>query len=103
VTYGPNVTAAAILLGSAGDVPVERTATGDGGSVGVPVRTRNAGYTIRHAVYELRKLCGKELIVTPGRSRRYYVPSQAARTIATLLALRDHVIAAILAGGRSHP
>jgi hypothetical protein len=36
VTYGPNVNAAAILLGSAGNVPVERTATGDGGAAGVP-------------------------------------------------------------------
>jgi transposase len=35
VAYGPNVNAAAILLGSAGNVPVERTATGDGGPVGV--------------------------------------------------------------------
>jgi hypothetical protein len=36
VSYGPNVNAAAILLGSAGNVPVERTATGDGGAAGVP-------------------------------------------------------------------
>ena len=44
VTYGPNVNAAAILLGSAGNVPVERTATGDGGTAGVPgvVRVRRA-------------------------------------------------------------
>ena len=44
VSYGPNVNAAAILLGSAGNVPVERTATGDGGTAGVPgvVRVRRA-------------------------------------------------------------
>jgi transposase len=44
VTYGPNVNAAAILLGSAGNVPVDRTATGDGGPVGVSgvVRVRRA-------------------------------------------------------------
>ena len=36
VSYGPNVNAAAILLVSAGNVPVERTATGDGGAAGVP-------------------------------------------------------------------
>jgi len=47
------------------------------------------GYTIRQAAYDLRKLRGKDLIVKPGRSRRYQVPPQAARTIAGLLALRD--------------
>ena len=36
VTYGPNVNAAAILLSSAGNVPVERTATGDGSVAVVP-------------------------------------------------------------------
>ena len=36
VSYGPTVNAALILLGSAGNVPVERTATGDGGAAGVP-------------------------------------------------------------------
>jgi hypothetical protein len=59
------------------------------------------GYTIRQAAYDLRKLRGKELIVKPGRSRRYQVPPQAARTIAGLLALRDQVIGPILAGVRS--
>jgi len=47
------------------------------------------------------KLRGKQLISKPGRTRRYHVPPQAARTIAALLALRDHVIAPILAGVRS--
>jgi hypothetical protein len=59
------------------------------------------GYTIRQAAYDLRKLRGKDLLVKPGRSRRYQVPPQAARTIAALLALRDQVIGPILAGVRS--
>jgi hypothetical protein len=33
------------------------------------------GYTIRQAAYDLRKLRGKELLVKPGRSRRYQVPA----------------------------
>jgi hypothetical protein len=63
--------------------------------------TRNDGYTTRQASYDLRKLRGKGLTDKPGRTRRYHVPPQAARTIAALLALRDHVIAPILAGVRS--
>jgi len=63
--------------------------------------TPNTGYTVRHAAYDLRKIRGKELIIKPGRSRRYHVLPPAARTIAALLALRDHVIAPILAGVRS--
>jgi hypothetical protein len=59
------------------------------------------GYTVRQAAYDLRKLRGKDLLVKPGRSRRYQVPPQAARTIAALLALRDQVISPILAGVRS--
>ena len=47
------------------------------------------------------KLRGKHLIDKPGRGRRYHVPAQAARINAALLALRDHVIAPILAGVRS--
>jgi len=58
-------------------------------------------YTIRQAAYDLRKLRGKDLIAKPGRSRRYQTPPQAARTIAALLALREQVIAPILAGVRS--
>ena len=38
-------------------------------------------YTVRQAAYDLRKLRGKELVVKPGRSRRYHVPPDAARTI----------------------
>jgi hypothetical protein len=67
----------------------------------VQAMTRQTGYTIRQAAYDLRKLRGKHLIVKPGRSRRYQVPPQAARTIAGLLALRDQVIGPILAGVRS--
>ena len=58
------------------------------------------GYTVRQAAYDLRKLRGKQLAVKPNRTRRYHVPEQAARTIAALLALRDQVIAPILAGIR---
>ena len=55
-------------------------------------------YTIRQAAYDLRKLRVKQLVVKPGRTRRYQVPGEAARTIAALLTLRDQVIAPILAG-----
>lgn len=55
---------------------------------------------LTHAAYDLRKLRGKNLPIKPGRSRRYQVPPGAARTITALLALRDHVIAPILAGVR---
>jgi len=58
-------------------------------------------YTIRQGAYDLRKLRGKQLVDKPGRSRRYHVPHHAARTIAGIVALRDHVIAPILAGARS--
>jgi hypothetical protein len=59
------------------------------------------GYTIRQAAYDLRKLRGKHLIDKPGRTRRYQVPPDGARLIAALLALRDHVIAPLMAGVRS--
>jgi hypothetical protein len=67
----------------------------------VQTMSGQTGYTIRQAAYDLRKLRGKDLIVKPGRSRRYQVPPSAARTIAGLLALRDQVIGPILAGVRS--
>jgi hypothetical protein len=60
-----------------------------------------ADYTIRQSAYDLRKLRGKGLAVKPATTRRYHIPPQAARTIAALLALRDQVIAPILAGVRS--
>jgi len=57
--------------------------------------------TTRQAAYDLRKLRGKDLLVTPGRSRRYHLPAQPARTITALLTLREQVINPILAGIRS--
>jgi hypothetical protein len=38
-------------------------------------------YTIRQGAYDLRKLRGKHLVVAIGRSRRYEIPGDAARTI----------------------
>jgi hypothetical protein len=67
----------------------------------VRAMSRHNRYTTRQAAYDLRKLRGKGLVDKPGRTRRYHVPTDAARTIAALLALRDHVIAPILAGVRS--
>ncbi len=58
-------------------------------------------YSIRQGAYDLRKLRGKQLVAKPGRTRRYHVPGDAARTIAALLALRDKVIAPLLAGVRT--
>jgi hypothetical protein len=60
-----------------------------------------ADYSTRQGAYDLRKLRGKQLITKPRRTRRYQIPGPAARTIATLLTLRDQVIAPILAGVRS--
>src|SRR5712692_10443930 len=60
-----------------------------------------AGYTIRQGGYDRRKRRGKNLAVKPGHTRRYRIPPDAARTIAALLALRDQVIAPIIAGVRS--
>src|SRR6266540_2114988 len=58
----------------------------------------HAAYNTRQAAYDLRKLRGKQLVGKPARTRRYYLPGPAARTISALLTLRDHVIAPILAG-----
>jgi hypothetical protein len=58
-------------------------------------------YSTRQAAYDLRKLRGKDLVVKPGRTRRYHVPPEAARTIVGLSVLRDQVIAPILAGVRT--
>ena len=58
----------------------------------------HATYNTRQAAYDLRKLRGKQLVGKPARTRRYYLPGPAARTISALLTLRDHVIAPILAG-----
>jgi len=70
-------------------------------AVKVQAMTGHASYTTRQAAYDLRKLRGKDLIAKPAGTRRYNVPLHAARTIAALLALRDQVIAPILAGVRS--
>ena len=75
-------------------------------SAGSPPRSAATGwtgadYTTRQGAYDQRKLRGKRLIAKPGRSRRYQVPGDAARTIAALLALREEIIDPILAGVRS--
>ena len=67
----------------------------------VHTMTGHTGYTVRQAAYDLRKLRGKDLIAKPGRTRRYHLEPQNAGTIAALLALREQVIAPILAGVRS--
>jgi hypothetical protein len=61
----------------------------------------DSGYTTRQAAYDLRKLRGKQLVVKPGRTRRYHVPPDAARTIAALTVLRDQILGPILAGVRT--
>ena len=58
-------------------------------------------YSVRQGAYDLRKLRGKQLVVKPGRTRRYHVPELAARTIAALLTVRDKVIAPLIAGIRT--
>jgi hypothetical protein len=67
----------------------------------VRAMTGHDSYTIRQAAYDLRKFRGKGLATKPGRTRRYHIPSEAARTIAAVLTLRDQVIAPILGGVRS--
>jgi len=57
-------------------------------------------YSTRQAAYDLKKLRGKDLVVKPGRSRRYHAPPDALRTITALLVLRDQVLRPILAGVR---
>ncbi|MBS4730084.1 hypothetical protein MSM1_17685 [Mycobacterium sp. SM1] len=58
----------------------------------------HSSYTVRQAAYGLPKLRGTQLVDKPAQTRRYLVPTQAARTIAALLTPRDQVIAPILAG-----
>ena len=62
--------------------------------------TGQTTYTTRQAAYDLRKLRGKDLIIKPGRSRRYHLPAQPARIITALLTLREQAISPILAGIR---
>ena len=77
------------------------TVTGFAEQVRVMTGQNTSEYSTRHASYDLRKIRGEHLVEKPGRGRRYHVPPDAARTIATLLALRDQVIAPIVAGVRS--
>ena len=56
---------------------------------------------VHRGVRVVHQLRGKHLVDKPGRTRRYHVGEQPARTIAALLALRDHIIGPILAGVRS--
>jgi hypothetical protein len=77
------------------------TVTGFADQVRVMTGQNITDYSTRHASYDLRKIRGKHLVDKPGRTRRYHVPPHAARTIAALLALRDQVIAPIIAGVRS--
>ena len=64
----------------------------------VRAMTGQAGYTIRNAACDLRKLRGKNLAGKPGRTRRYLISPAAARIISALLTLREDVIAPLLAG-----
>jgi len=77
------------------------TVTGFAEQVRVMTGQSRSGYSTRHASYDLHKIRGKHLVDKPGRTRRYHVPPDAARTIAALLTLRDQVIAPIVAGVRS--
>ena len=63
--------------------------------------TGSPGYTPRQAAYDLRKLRAKALVDRIGRSHRYRVRPDAARVLVGLVALRDQVIAPVLAGVRS--
>jgi hypothetical protein len=58
-------------------------------------------YSTRQGAYDLRKLRGKQLVIKPGRTRRYHVPGDAARIITALLTVRDKVIAPLIAGIRT--
>jgi len=58
-------------------------------------------YSVRQGAYDLRKLRGKQLVLKPGRTRRYHVPELAARTITALMTIRDKVIAPLAAGIRT--
>lgn len=63
----------------------------------------DADYTIRQAAYDLRKLRAKNLVVKPGRSRRYHVPPDAIRIITAVTTLRDQVLEPLLGAVRSQP
>src|SRR6478736_3681758 len=86
---------------AAGPRPGRRTERVHRHRVRVMTGQNTTDCSTRHASYDLRKIRGKHLVDKPGRTRRYHVPPEAARTIAALLTLRDHVIAPIIAGVRS--
>jgi hypothetical protein len=58
-------------------------------------------YSIRQGAYDLKKLRAKNLVIKVGKTHRYEVPLTAARSIAALLTLREHVIKPLLAGVQS--
>ena len=62
-----------------------------------------ADYSIRQAAYDLRKLRAHNLVVKPGRSRRYHVPTDALRTIVAITTLRDQILEPLIAAVRSQP
>jgi len=66
----------------------------------ITAQTRDR-YSTRQGAYDLRKLRAKQLVTKPGRTRRYHVPGDAARTIAAILTIRDKVIAPLIAGVRT--
>lgn len=57
-------------------------------------------YKPRHAAYDLKKLRGKQWVVSIGKSRRYQLTFDGIRTISALLTLREKVIRPLLAGAR---
>lgn len=63
---------------------------------------RQGTCTIRQGAYDLRKLRARTLVGKPRRVTPLPDLPDAALTITALLTLRDHVIALILAGVRSH-
>ena len=91
----------AALAAAAALAPAPRGFTVADFTARVRMMTGQETYTIRQAAYDLRKLRRKNLAVKPGKSRRYQITPDAARTITALLTLRDHVLAPILAGVRS--
>lgn len=66
----------------------------------VHAMTGDSGYTKRQAAYDLKKLRGKRLVDKPARTHRYHVAPEAIRAVATVLTLREKVIAPIAAGVR---
>ena len=60
-------------------------------------------YGVRQAAYDLRKLRAKNLVLKPGRCRRYHVTPQAIRTIVAISTLRDQVLEPLLGGLHHQP